>query len=148
MFAGTLWRCVIASWAVFFLAGFAAGMLGGTGVAEAARFGASLVVWGVFVRAILVWHVTWLVNSATHLWGYRTYDTNDDSRNNWFVAIVTGGEGWHNNHHADPRSARHGHQKWEMDGIFFIVRMLEAAGLAWDVIRPGERSKSARSVNS
>jgi fatty-acid desaturase len=131
---------VITSWAAYFLAGFAAGMISRTGVAEAVRFGASLLVWGVFVRAILVWHITWLVNSATHRWGYRTYDTNDDSRNNWVVAILTGGEGWHNNHHADPRSARHGHRKWEMDTIFGLILVLEAVGLAWNVVRPGQRS--------
>ena len=75
-------------------AGFAVGMLIGTGVAEALRFGGSLLIWGVFVRAVLVWHVTWLVNSATHLWGYRAYETDDKSRNNWLVAVLTGGEGW------------------------------------------------------
>jgi fatty-acid desaturase len=137
---------VIASWAVYVLAGFAAGMLSGAGVAEAVRFGASLLIWGVFVRAILVWHITWLVNSATHRWGYRTYDTNDDSRNNWLVAILTGGEGWHNNHHADPRSARHGHRKWEIDTIFGLIRVLEAVGLARHVVRPGRRLMSVRSA--
>ena len=136
---------VIASWVVYFLAGFVSGLLGGTGVTAAAQFGASSLVWGVFVRAILVWHITWLVNSATHRWGYRTYDTNDDSRNNWVVAILTGGEGWHNNHHADPRSARHGHRKWEVDGIFSLIRVLEKVGLVWNVVRPGQRAHLLRS---
>ena len=71
----------------------------------APQFGLSLLVWGVFVRTVLVWHITWSVNSVTHLWGYRNYDTDENSRNNWLVALVTNGEGWHNNHHADPRSA-------------------------------------------
>jgi fatty-acid desaturase len=136
---------VIGSWAVYFLAGFGIGLLSGTGVTAAAQFGASLLVWGVFVRAILVWHITWLVNSATHRWGYRTYDTNDDSRNNWVVAILTGGEGWHNNHHADPRSARHGHTRREFDGIFGLIQLLEKVGLVWNVVRPGQKGHLERS---
>jgi fatty-acid desaturase len=137
---------VIASWAGYFLAGFAAGILSGTAVAGAVQFGASLLVWGVFVRAILAWHVTWLVNSATHRWGYRTYETDDDSRNNWVVAILTGGEGWHNNHHADPRSARHAHRKGEVDTIFWIIWVLEAVGLARNVVRPGQMPITVRSA--
>ena len=70
--------------------------------AQALQFGASLLIWGVFVRTVVVWHITWSVNSVTHLWGYRNYDTDDDSRNNLFVGIISNGEGWHNNHHADP----------------------------------------------
>ena len=67
-----------------------------------------MVLWGIFLRTVLGWHFTWLVNSATHLWGKRRFETRDDSRNNGFIAAVTFGEGWHNNHHAYPRSARHG----------------------------------------
>ena len=127
---------VISSWALFFLGGFAAGMLTGGGVAEAVRFGTSLLVWGVLVRIVLVWHITWSVNSLAHLWGYQNYATGEYSRNNWFVAVLTSGEGWHNNHHADARSARHGHCWWEVDLIFAFVMLLEAAGLAHDVRRP------------
>jgi fatty-acid desaturase len=130
---------VVGSWAVFFLAGFVAARLLGDTAGVAARFGASLLVWGVFVRAVAVWHITWLVNSAAHLWGYRNYETGEDSRNNWVVAILTSGEGWHNNHHADPRSARHGHRKWELDLIFGFIRVLEKIGLATDVVRPSRR---------
>jgi fatty-acid desaturase len=135
---------VITSWVVFFIGGFVTGMLNGSGMAEALQFGGSLLIWGVFVRAVLVWHMTWLVNSASHLWGYRTYKTNDKSRNNWVVALLTGGEGWHNNHHADPRSARHGHHKWEFDGIFLVICALEKIGLASKVVRPGQRRSQAR----
>ena len=130
---------ILASWAVFFLAGLGAGLLGGHGLAAAAQFGASLLVWGVFVRAVAVWHITWLVNSAAHVWGYRNYETGEGSRNNWVVAILTSGEGWHNNHHADPRSARHGHRAWEIDLIYGFIRLLEATGLAWNVVRPDRR---------
>jgi fatty-acid desaturase len=130
---------VISSWVAYFLVGFAIGLLREDGVMSAIQFGTSLLVWGVFVRTVAVWHITWLVNSAAHLWGYRNYETGEDSRNNWAVAILTSGEGWHNNHHADPRSARHGHRTWELDLIFWFIRMLEAMGLAWDVQRPNKR---------
>jgi stearoyl-CoA desaturase (delta-9 desaturase) len=130
---------VLTSWAVFFLGGFVAGLLTGHGTDAAVQFGASLLIWGVFVRIVLVWHITWSVNSLAHLWGYRNYETSERSRNNWFVAILTSGEGWHNNHHADARSARHGHRWWEIDLIFALVRGLEAIGLAWDVRKPDRR---------
>jgi stearoyl-CoA desaturase (delta-9 desaturase) len=76
------------------------------------------------------------VNSLAHVWGYRNYDTAEQSRNNWLVALISNGEGWHNNHHADPRSASHGHRPWEVDVVFLVVRALEAVGLASDVRRP------------
>ena len=119
------------------LGGFAAGLLSGGTRAEAAQFGASLLVWGVFVRTVVVWHITWSVNSAAHLWGYRTYETGEKSRNNWLVALISNGEGWHNNHHADPRSAPHGHRGWEIDVVFATVRVLEMVGLAKKVLPAG-----------
>ena len=94
----------------------------------------SLLVWGMFVRLVGVLHATWLVNSASHIWGYRNYETTDDSRNNWFVAIVAYGEGWHNNHHAYPRMAKHGHKWWEFDITWQMIRLLRATGLVWDVV--------------
>ena len=127
---------VLSSWALFFLGGFLGELLAGGSVAAAARFGASLLVWGVFVRTVLAWHIAWSVNSVAHLWGYRTYEAGGDSRNNWFVALISNGEGWHNNHHADPRSARHGHGRWEIDVVFATIRVLEAVGLAKQVRRP------------
>jgi stearoyl-CoA desaturase (delta-9 desaturase) len=127
------------SWGLFFSAGLLAQVLVGKPLAEAAQFGASLVVWGVFVRTVVVWHITWSVNSLAHVFGYRNYDTSDDSRNNWFVAFVAVGEGWHNNHHADARSARHGHRWFEIDLTFSIVQLLERIGLATEVVRPGAR---------
>ena len=96
--------------------------------------GCSFVVWGVFARLVFVMHSTWLVNSASHMWGYRNYETTDDSRNNWFVALLTYGEGWHNNHHAYPTMARHGHKWWEVDVTFMTIRLMEMCGLAWDVV--------------
>jgi stearoyl-CoA desaturase (delta-9 desaturase) len=125
---------------VFYLLGFVAALLGGDGVAQAVQFGASLLIWGVFVRTVVVWHITWSVNSAAHIWGYRTYDTGEQSRNNWFVALISNGEGWHNNHHADSRSARHGHQWWEIDVVYMTIRLLEAMGLARNVLVPDRRA--------
>ena len=86
--------------------------------------GVSILMFGVFVRTVLVWHITWAVNSVTHLWGYRSYETDEDSRNNIVVGLISNGEGWHNNHHADPRSARHGHRWWEMDNTWLTIRFL------------------------
>lgn len=94
----------------------------------------SWLVWGMFVRLVFVLHSTWFVNSASHMWGYRNYETRDDSRNNWWVALLTYGEGWHNNHHAYPRMANHGHRWWELDITFSTIRLMKLCGLAWDVV--------------
>jgi stearoyl-CoA desaturase (delta-9 desaturase) len=130
------WWTVFASWCLFFFGGFFAELLMGGTAAQALQFGLSLLVWGVFVRTVIVWHITWSVNSATHLWGYRNYETEDDSRNNVFVGIISNGEGWHNNHHADQRSARHGHLWWELDVAWLTIRALAMLGLATNVILP------------
>ena len=100
----------------------------------------SLLVWGLFVRLVVVLHATWLVNSASHMWGYRNYETTDDSRNNWLVAMFTFGEGWHNNHHAYPRMAKQGHRWWELDPTFAVIRLMQWTGLAWDVVDYKHRS--------
>ena len=130
-----LW-IVVASWFVFFGAGLVAGLLLGERLAQAARLGASLLLWGVFLRTVLHWHLTWSVNSVAHRWGYRNYETPDNSRNNIVIGLLGSGEGWHNNHHADPRSARHGHRKWELDLSWLIIRGLAALGLAKNVVLP------------
>jgi len=98
----------------------------------AARFG----MWGVLVRTVYGWHVTWSINSFSHIWGYRNYATREDSRNNWLFALLSYGEGWHNNHHADPRSARHGHRWWEIDVVFISLITLEKLGLIQNLVRP------------
>lgn len=94
------------------------------------------VIWGVFVRTVLVYHCTWFVNSAAHMWGYQTYQTNEGSRNNWWVAILTYGEGWHNNHHAYPYSARHGLRWWEFDMTWLTIKLLALVGLADNIRLP------------
>lgn len=101
----------------------------------------SFVLWGMFARLALVMHSTWLINSATHIWGYRNYATSDDSRNNWWVALFTYGEGWHNNHHAYPRMAKNGHHWWEIDTTFWVIRLLQSCGLAWKVVDYKQRGK-------
>ena len=92
-------------------------------------------LWGVFLRTTIGLHVTWLVNSATHMWGKRRFETRDDSRNLWWVALLSFGEGWHNNHHAHPTSAAHGLAWYEIDITYWHIRALEALGLATDVRR-------------
>jgi fatty-acid desaturase len=108
---------------------------------EALRVTASVMLWGIVARTVWVWHITWSVNSLTHLFGYRNYETGDDSRNNWFVSLLTAGEGWHNNHHADPASASVQHRWWELDPNYYTIRLFEAVGLASDVVPPRHRRR-------
>lgn len=141
-----LWVWInLAHWAAFFLVGFGISYVFDVPDPQTAtQFGLSLVVWGVFVRTVLVWHITWSVNSVTHMWGYRNYETDENSRNNILVGLWSNGEGWHNNHHADQRSARHGHRWWELDITWLTVRALELAGLATNVVRPSRRLVDAK----
>jgi len=101
--------------------GQAAGVHGG---------GLGLVLWAIPLRLVLVYHVTWLVNSATHAFGYRNFDCPDLSRNCWWVAILSFGEGWHNNHHAHPHSARHGLRWFEFDITWQHIKLLRSLGWA------------------
>ena len=96
--------------------------------------GISWLVWGLSVRMLYVFHVTWFVNSATHIWGYRNYPTDDDSKNLWWVGLLAFGEGWHNNHHAYQRMAKHGHRWWEIDVTYWAILAMERMGLAWNVV--------------
>jgi fatty-acid desaturase len=102
------------------------------GLACYAWGGFPLVVWGMGVRLVLTLHGTWLVNSAAHTWGYRTWETKEDSRNLWWVGLLAWGEGWHNTHHAFQRSARHGFG-WELDTTWLVIRGLAAVGLVTDI---------------
>ena len=98
--------------------------------------GWSFVVWGLCLRAVLLWHSTWLINSVTHVWGYRTFEVNDNSRNLWWAAILTYGEGWHNNHHAYPNVAKAGWRWWELDITWWSIQLLKTLGLAKKVVMP------------
>jgi len=129
----------LASWIAYYAAGFAFVMASGGTTSAASQFGLSLLVWGAALRTVVVWHSTFSVNSWTHVWGYRTYETPDASRNNTLIAWLTGGEGWHNNHHADPRSARHGHTRGEFDFTWIVIKCLMALGLARNVALPSAR---------
>jgi stearoyl-CoA desaturase (delta-9 desaturase) len=95
--------------------------------------GIPLMLWGVCVRVVVGQHATWLVNSATHMWGNRRFATRDMSRNSWWVALLTFGEGWHNNHHAHPTSARHGLAWYELDITWLQISLLEKLGIARSV---------------
>jgi stearoyl-CoA desaturase (delta-9 desaturase) len=101
-------------------------------------------VWGVILRTVVVWHITWSINSLTHLFGYRSYATRENSRNNWLLGFIASGEGWHNNHHHDSASASNQHRWWEFDLTFYVICGLEKLGLATKVIRPRARRHAGR----
>lgn len=132
-----LWVYVLQALLFTAVGGFAGAILYGS-LAGALRVAAQWLLWGVVYRTLFTWHVTWGVNSAAHLWGYRNYETRENSRNNWLIALGTNGEGWHNNHHADPRAAAHGHRWWELDVTFLTIRLWEKLGLVWDIQLPSQ----------
>lgn len=92
--------------------------------------GWSFVIYGIFFRSVILWHSTWLINSASHITGYRSYPSDDNSRNLWWAALLTYGEGWHNNHHAYPNVAKAGWQWWEIDMTWWLIAGLQRLGLA------------------
>jgi stearoyl-CoA desaturase (delta-9 desaturase) len=102
--------------------------------------GAFGLVWGYLVAQVLFWHGTFTINSLSHVFGSRRFDTRDDSRNNWFLALLTFGEGWHNNHHHRPGSARQGMRWWEIDVSYYILRGFAALGLVWDLRAAAEHT--------
>jgi stearoyl-CoA desaturase (delta-9 desaturase) len=93
-------------------------------------------LWGFCVSTTLLWHSTYTINSLAHRWGTRRYETSDDSRNNWVLALLTMGEGWHNNHHRYMASTRQGFFWWEIDATYYVLRGLQAVGLVWDIREP------------
>ena len=101
------------------------------------------LLWGGLVRIFFVHHVTWSVNSVCHLWGGRPYDSGDESRNNFLFGVLALGEGWHNNHHAFPTSARHGLRWWQIDVSYWVIRGLALLGLAWKVKGPTRQALAA-----
>ena len=111
---------------------FAVGYLVG-GTLEA---GLAALVWGGLVRIFAYQHATFAVNSICHMFGRRHFRSRDESRNNWLIAVLVFGEGWHNNHHAFPSSARHGLARWQIDVSWLVIRALERLGLVWNVRRP------------
>ncbi|CAD5323205.1 unnamed protein product [Arabidopsis thaliana] len=117
-------------------------------VALYAMGGFPFIVWGMGVRIVWVYHITWLVNSACHVWGKQAWNTGDLSKNNWWVAALAFGEGWHNNHHAFEFSARHGLEWWQLDMTWYVVKFLQAIGLATDVKLPSEAQKQRMAFTS
>lgn len=99
-------------------------------------------LWGGLARVFLVHHMTWSINSVCHLWGTRRYPGRDESRNNFIMGIIALGEGWHNNHHRFPTSARHGLRWWEFDASWWIIRLMALFGLAWRVRVPVEARRA------
>ncbi|HUE72981.1 MAG TPA: acyl-CoA desaturase [Pirellulaceae bacterium] len=118
------------------------------GLIEGSWRGAALgLLWGGLVRIFITHHITWSINSICHVFGRRDFDVGDDSRNNWLCGIFGLGEGWHNNHHAFPTSARHGLLWWQLDASWLVIRAMQALGLAWNVRLPGERAMASRRVD-
>jgi stearoyl-CoA desaturase (delta-9 desaturase) len=132
----TLLRRVSGTWTVWSAVGLVLPALLG-GLITWTWTGALLgFIWGGLVRVFLVHHLTWSINSVCHLWGTRPFRSHDESRNNPIFGFIGLGEGWHNNHHAFPTSARHGLRWWEFDASYWIIRGLELCGLAWKVKVP------------
>ncbi|GFH23287.1 FA_desaturase domain-containing protein [Haematococcus lacustris] len=101
-------------------------------------------IWGFVIRILVTMHMTWLVNSAVHIWGNQPYASGDNSRNNPLVALLVFGDGWHNNHHAFEYSAAHGLEWWQVDFSYYLICCLERVGLAWDVRRPSLAAMAAK----
>jgi stearoyl-CoA desaturase (delta-9 desaturase) len=105
--------------------------------------GLSMLTWGFFISTVLLWHGTFTINSLSHIFGKRRYKTTDTSRNNWFLALVTMGEGWHNNHHYHQSSVKMGWFWWEVDATYYVLRALSAVGIVWDLKKPSANVKNA-----
>ena len=107
--------------------------------------GAQLVIWGFFISTVFTWHVTFMVNSVCHRWGSQPYDTGDASTNNVFIGVLGFGEGWHNNHHFYPNSARHGLRWWQVDVTWYLIKVLSWVGLTSDLKLPRELREAGKS---
>jgi len=130
---------------------YAVGMFGlGVGLdrlfPELGTSGWQMLVWGYFISTVVLIHVTLTINSLAHVWGRRRYATSDDSRNNWFLALLTLGEGWHNNHHHYPGSARQGFYWWEVDISYYVLRMMSWVGLVRGLKPVPEAIRRARRI--
>jgi stearoyl-CoA desaturase (delta-9 desaturase) len=111
---------------------------------ESGTSGAQMLVWGFFISTVFTWHVTFMVNSVCHRWGGHPYDTGDASTNNIFIGVLGFGEGWHNNHHFYPNSARHGLRWWQIDITWYLIRLLVLVGLASEPKLPKELRDAKR----
>ena len=108
--------------------------------------GFQLFIWGFSISTIMLYHATFLVNSVAHQWGKKRYETKDTSRNNFLIAILTFGEGWHNNHHHYPGSARQGFYWWEIDLTYYVLKCLAMMGIIWDVRTVSENIRESKKI--
>ncbi len=115
---------------------------------ELGTSGAQMVVWGFFISTAVLWHITFMVNSVCHTWGGRPYDTGDASRNNPFIGVLGFGEGWHNNHHMYPFSARHGLLWWQLDATWILLRILQAVRLVSDLKLPKSTARRGETAQT
>jgi stearoyl-CoA desaturase (Delta-9 desaturase) len=140
LLADPLIRFVDRTFVLWVILGLAAAFGLGVALSGAVAGGLTALLWGGAARIFLMHHATFSINSICHFFGYQDYDTADQSRNVPWLAIPTWGEAWHNNHHAFPTSYRHGLRWWQVDPSAMIIRVMEAVGMAWDVVRvDGER---------
>lgn len=112
------------------------------------QLASSIFIWGVVARVVAIWHITWSVNSLSHMFGYRSYETDDHSRNNWFVALIASGEGWHNNHHADQSAATVQHRWWEFDLNYYIIKVWSWMGLASHIVPPMHKRRAEKEARN
>ncbi len=138
-----LLRAIDRTFPVWVLAGLALPFAFGWVVGGTVDAALTALLWGGAVRIFVLHHMTYSINSLCHFFGRRPFATTDESRNLAWLAIPTFGEAWHNNHHAFPRSAMHGHGLWQLDPGGIVIRALERLGLAWDVVRPGEEQRAS-----
>jgi stearoyl-CoA desaturase (delta-9 desaturase) len=137
-------RFVDRTFVLWALAGLAVPFVLGVAIGGSLRAGLTGLLWGGAVRIFVLHHVTYSINSICHVFGRRRFRTSDESRNVFWLSLLSFGESWHNNHHAFPTSARHGLGRWQLDPAAMVIRGLEACGLAWDVVRVGpERQRRA-----
>jgi stearoyl-CoA desaturase (delta-9 desaturase) len=138
-------RFVDRTFVLWVLVGLAGAFGLGVALTGSVKGGLTALLWGGAARIFLVHHATFSINSLCHFFGRQHYDTGDESRNLAWLAIPTWGEAWHNNHHAFPTSYRHGLRRWQIDPAAGVIRLLEMAGLAWDVVRidPARRERRA-----
>jgi stearoyl-CoA desaturase (delta-9 desaturase) len=142
-------RFVDRTFVLWALGGLAVAFGLGVAIGGTVAAGLTALLWGGGVRLFLLHHVTYSINSICHVFGRRAFDTRDESRNVFWLALPSFGEAWHNNHHAFPTSARHGLSRFEIDPSALVIRGLEACGLAWDVVRvsPDRQRRTALSAN-
>ena len=126
---------------------FSLGQYLGSNYPQLLTNGWQLVIWGFILSTVLLYHSTFLVNSVAHIWGKRRYNTKDSSKNNMFIALITFGEGWHNNHHHFPGSANQGFYWWEIDITYYILKFMSFFGLIWDIRKVSPAIRESNKIN-